>query len=53
MDNAVLKAEPSDAALESRVSWQKEEVPKEPYVGSVRNLLLYHPGTYLLPFSVI
>uniref|UniRef100_A0A0E0I719 Uncharacterized protein n=1 Tax=Oryza nivara TaxID=4536 RepID=A0A0E0I719_ORYNI len=35
MDNAVLKAEPSDAALESRVSWQKEEVPKEPYVGSI------------------
>jgi hypothetical protein len=44
MDNAVLKAEPSDTALESRVSWQKEEVPKEPYVGSVRNLLLYHPA---------
>jgi hypothetical protein len=53
MDNAVLKAEPSDTALESRVSWQKEEVPKEPYVGSVRNLLLYHPGTYLSPFSGI
>nr|ADZ04632.1 hypothetical protein [Oryza glaberrima] len=35
MDNAVLKAEPSDTALESRVSWQKEEVPKEPYVGSL------------------
>uniref|UniRef100_A0A0E0EHL0 Thioredoxin-like fold domain-containing protein n=1 Tax=Oryza meridionalis TaxID=40149 RepID=A0A0E0EHL0_9ORYZ len=35
MDNAVLKAEPSDTALESRVSWQKEEVPKEPYVGSI------------------
>uniref|UniRef100_A0A0E0AQI8 Uncharacterized protein n=1 Tax=Oryza glumipatula TaxID=40148 RepID=A0A0E0AQI8_9ORYZ len=35
MDSAVLKAEPSDTALESRVSWQKEEVPKEPYVGSI------------------
>ncbi|XP_006659803.3 uncharacterized protein LOC102707513 isoform X2 [Oryza brachyantha] len=44
MDNAVLKAEPSDTAPESKVSWQKEEVPKEPCVGSVRNLLLYHPA---------
>ncbi|KAF0914133.1 hypothetical protein E2562_026523 [Oryza meyeriana var. granulata] len=44
MDSAVLKAEPSDIAPESRVSWQKEEVHKEPYVGSVRNLLLYHPA---------
>ncbi|KAG8086732.1 hypothetical protein GUJ93_ZPchr0010g8051 [Zizania palustris] len=44
MKNAVLKAEPSDTAPESRVSWQKEEVAKEPYVGSVRNLSLYHPA---------
>jgi len=39
-----LKEEPSENVL-SRVSWQKEEVVKEPFVGSFRNLLLYHPGT--------
>ncbi|PNT66591.1 hypothetical protein BRADI_3g14412v3 [Brachypodium distachyon] len=39
-----LSAEPSENVLESKVSWQKEEVIKEPYVGSLRNLLLYHPG---------
>ncbi|XP_062196351.1 uncharacterized protein LOC133899377 [Phragmites australis] len=39
---SVLK-EPSEHVL-SRVSWQKEDVVKEPYVGSFRNLLLYHPA---------
>ncbi|OEL18075.1 hypothetical protein BAE44_0020906 [Dichanthelium oligosanthes] len=39
----VLKEESSENVL-SRVSWQKEEVVKEPYVGSFRNLLLYHPA---------
>ncbi|CAO2210219.1 unnamed protein product [Urochloa humidicola] len=39
----VLKEEPSENVL-SRVSWQKEEVIKEPHVGSFRNLLLYHPA---------
>ena len=39
-----LKEEPYENVL-SRVSWQKEEVVKEPSVGSFRNLLLYHPGT--------
>ncbi|CAD6266537.1 unnamed protein product [Miscanthus lutarioriparius] len=38
-----LKEEPSENVL-SRVSWQKEEVVKEPSVGSFRNLLLYHPA---------
>jgi hypothetical protein len=38
------KEKPSENVL-SRVSWQKEEVVKEPSVGSFRNLLLYHPGT--------
>ncbi|TVU43467.1 hypothetical protein EJB05_09942 [Eragrostis curvula] len=38
-----LKEEPSENVL-SRVSWQKEEVAKEPLVGSFRNLLLYHPA---------
>jgi hypothetical protein len=40
-----IKEEPSENVL-SRVSWQKEEAVKEPYVGSFRNLLLYNPGTY-------
>ncbi|KAL6659494.1 hypothetical protein ACP70R_003534 [Stipagrostis hirtigluma subsp. patula] len=40
---SALKAEPSENVL-SRVSWQKEEAIKEPYVGSFRNLLLYHPA---------
>ncbi|KAF8712812.1 hypothetical protein HU200_028584 [Digitaria exilis] len=40
---SVLKEEPPENVL-SRVSWQKEEVVKEPYVGSFRNLLLYHPA---------
>ncbi|WVZ95198.1 hypothetical protein U9M48_040992 [Paspalum notatum var. saurae] len=35
--------DPSDNVL-SRVSWQKEEAVKEPYVGSLRNSLLYHPA---------
>jgi hypothetical protein len=39
-----FKEKPSENVL-SRVSWQKEEVVKEPSVGSFRNLLLYHPGT--------
>lgn len=37
------KEKPSENVL-SRVSWQKEEVVKEPSVGSFRNLLLYHPA---------
>lgn len=41
---SALKEEPSENVL-SRVSWQKDEVVKEPSVGSFRNLLLYHPGT--------
>ncbi|KAI4963363.1 hypothetical protein ZWY2020_014973 [Hordeum vulgare] len=41
---SALTAEPSENVLESGVPWQKEEVVKEPYVGSLRNLLLYHPG---------
>jgi len=40
---SVLKEEPSGNVL-SRVSWQKEEVIREPYVGSFRNLLLNHPA---------
>ncbi|CAL4996461.1 unnamed protein product [Urochloa decumbens] len=40
---SVLKEEPSENVL-SRVSWQKEEVIKEPHVGSFRNLLLYNPA---------
>ncbi|PWZ10537.1 hypothetical protein Zm00014a_014394 [Zea mays] len=36
-----FKEKPSENVL-SRVSWQKEEVVKEPSVGSFRNLLLYH-----------
>ena len=46
---SVLKEEPSGNVL-SRVSWQKEEVIREPYVGSFRNLLLNHPGTQLQLF---
>jgi len=38
-----FKEKPSENVL-SRVSWQKEEVVKEPSVGSFRNLLLYHPA---------
>ncbi|CAO2176582.1 unnamed protein product [Urochloa humidicola] len=41
-ERSVLQ-EPSENVL-SRVSWQKEEVIKEPHVGSFRNLLLYHPA---------
>ena len=41
---SALSAKPSETVLESGVPWQKEEVIKEPYVGSLRNLLLY-PGT--------
>ncbi|CAM0910905.1 unnamed protein product [Alopecurus aequalis] len=41
---SALSAKPSETVLESVVPWQKEEVIKEPYVGSFRNLLLYHPG---------
>ncbi|KAL6857238.1 hypothetical protein ACP4OV_018620 [Aristida adscensionis] len=40
---SALKTEPSESVL-SRVSWQKEDIVKEPYVGSFRNLLLYHPA---------
>ncbi|CAL5009896.1 unnamed protein product [Urochloa decumbens] len=40
---SVLKEEPSENVL-SKVSWQKEEVIKEPHVGSFRNLLLYNPA---------
>ncbi|KAF8669869.1 hypothetical protein HU200_051045 [Digitaria exilis] len=40
---SVLKEEPPENVL-SRVSWQKEEVVKEPYVGFFRNLLLCHPA---------
>lgn len=38
-----LLKEPSENVL-SRVSWQKEDVVREPYVGSFRNLLLNHPA---------
>lgn len=38
-----LKEKTSENIL-SRVSWQKEEAVEEPYVGSLRNLLLYHPA---------
>uniref|UniRef100_A0A453RZW9 NHL repeat-containing protein 2 n=1 Tax=Aegilops tauschii subsp. strangulata TaxID=200361 RepID=A0A453RZW9_AEGTS len=41
---SALSAEPIENVVESGVPWQKEEVVKEPYVGSLRNLLLYHPG---------
>ncbi|CAO2186840.1 unnamed protein product [Urochloa humidicola] len=43
IEELVLQGEPSENVL-SRVSWQKEEVIKEPHVGSFRNLLLYHPA---------
>ncbi|ONM18561.1 hypothetical protein Zm00014a_040733 [Zea mays] len=38
-----FKEKPSEN-VQSRVSWRKEEVVKEPSVGSFRNLLLYHPA---------
>ncbi|KAM0876182.1 hypothetical protein ACQ4PT_036287 [Festuca glaucescens] len=41
---SALSAEPSENVIDSGVPWQKEEVVKEPYVGSFRNMLLYHPG---------
>lgn len=41
---SALSAEPSESVIDSGVPWQKEEVVKEPYVGSFRNMLLYHPG---------
>jgi hypothetical protein len=42
---SALSAEPSENVIDSGVPWQKEEVVKEPYVGSFRNMLLCHPGT--------
>ncbi|KAM0919369.1 hypothetical protein ACQ4PT_008278 [Festuca glaucescens] len=42
--SSALSAEPSENVIDSGVPWQKEEVVKEPYVGSFRNMLLYHPG---------
>uniref|UniRef100_A0A0D9X447 Uncharacterized protein n=1 Tax=Leersia perrieri TaxID=77586 RepID=A0A0D9X447_9ORYZ len=46
MDNTVMKTEPSETALESRVSWQKEEVPKEPYVGSIGSSPGFEDGEF-------
>ncbi|KAM3191005.1 hypothetical protein ACQJBY_068769 [Aegilops geniculata] len=41
---SALSAEPIENVVESGVPWRKEEVVKEPYVGSLRNLLLHCPG---------
>jgi hypothetical protein len=50
--SSALSAEPSENVIDSGIPWQKEEVVKEPYVGSFRNMLLYHPGTYLHRLSL-